>query len=110
MISRHCSGRSRYSRLRIMVLMATDLPEPVVPAIKRCGIRARSTITDSPPIVLPSQSASLAQLAQIDLLSGGVGQFDADHIAAGHHGDTRRKRAHGARDVVGQSDHPRRLD
>ena len=27
-----------------MVLMATDLPEPVVPATRRCGIRARSTM------------------------------------------------------------------
>ena len=43
-----------------MVLMATDLPEPVVPAISRCGMRARSTITGSPPIVLPRQSGSLA--------------------------------------------------
>ena len=37
-----------------MVLIATDLPEPVVPATSRCGMRARSTITGSPPIVLPS--------------------------------------------------------
>ncbi len=43
-----------------MVLMATDLPEPVVPAISRCGMRARSTITGSPPMVLPRQSGSLA--------------------------------------------------
>ena len=60
MISRHWSGVSRYSRLRIMVLMATDLPEPVVPAISRCGMRARSTMTGSPPMVLPRQSGSLA--------------------------------------------------
>ncbi len=39
-----------------MVLMATDLPEPVVPAMSRCGMRARSTMTDSPPIALPRQS------------------------------------------------------
>ena len=43
-----------------MVLMATDLPEPVVPAISRCGMRARSTITGSPPMVLPRQSGSRA--------------------------------------------------
>ena len=43
-----------------MVLMATDLPEPVVPAISRCGMRARSTITGSPPMVLPRQSGRLA--------------------------------------------------
>ena len=42
-----------------MVLMATDLPDPVVPATSRCGMRARSTMTASPPIVLPSAMASL---------------------------------------------------
>ena len=40
-----------------MVLIATDLPEPVVPATRRCGMRARSTMTGSPPIVLPSAMA-----------------------------------------------------
>ncbi len=60
MISRHCSGLSRYTKLRIIVLIATDLPEPVVPAINRCGMRVRSTITGSPPIVLPRQSGSFA--------------------------------------------------
>src|ERR1700722_910793 len=94
-----------------MVLMATDLPDPVVPAIRRCGIRARSTITGSPPIVLARQSGSRAagpgdssagggpprprpgvpvggeELPQIDFLSGGVWQLDADHVAPGHHGD-----------------------
>ncbi len=38
--------------------MATDLPEPVVPATSRCGMRARSTMTLSPPMVLPSAIAS----------------------------------------------------
>ena len=38
--------------------MATDLPEPVVPATSRCGILARSTMTGSPPMVLPSAIAS----------------------------------------------------
>ena len=100
--------------------MATDLPEPVVPAISRCGMRARSTITGSPPMVLPRQSGSLAgvlvvvvgveQLAQIDLLALVVRQFDADGVAARHHGDARRQRAHRAGDVVGKPDHARRLD
>ena len=40
--------------------MATDLPEPVVPAIRRCGIRARSTATGVPPMSLPMASGSLA--------------------------------------------------
>ena len=38
--------------------MATDLPEPVVPATSRWGMRARSAMIASPPIFLPRQSAS----------------------------------------------------
>ena len=49
-------------------------------------------------------------LAQIDLLTRRVRQLDADGIASGDHGDARRQRAHGAGDVVGESDHARRLD
>ncbi len=41
-----------------MVLIATDLPEPVVPAISRCGILARLATTGSPPMSLPSASGS----------------------------------------------------
>ena len=33
--------------------MATDLPEPVVPATSRCGMRARSTVIGVPPMSLP---------------------------------------------------------
>ena len=100
--------------------MATDLPEPVVPAISRCGMRARSMMMDSPPMFLPRQSGSFAtdslpsfdrqQFAQIDLLAMRVRQFDADGVAAGHDGDARRQRAHRARDVVGKADHARRFD
>ena len=100
--------------------MATDLPEPVVPAMSRCGMRARSTSTGSPPIALPRQSGSRdaglgviarrEQLAQIDFLAGRIGQFDADGVAARHHGDARRERAHRAGDVVGEADHARRFD
>jgi hypothetical protein len=45
------------------------------------------------------------QFTQIDLLALRIGQLDADDVAAGHHGDARRQRAHGARDVVGKPDH-----
>ncbi len=38
-----------------------------------------------------------------------VGQLDADGVAALHHRDAGRDRAHRAGDVVGQRDHPRRL-
>jgi len=40
------------------VLMQPDLPEPVVPAIKRCGMRARSVHTAVPEMSLPSHTAS----------------------------------------------------
>ena len=119
MISRHWSGRSRYTRLRIMVLMATDLPEPVVPAISICGVRARSMMMEFAADVLAEAQRQLApsivvlhrqQFAQIDLLAMRVRQFDADGVAAGHHGDARRQRAHRARDIVGKADHARRFD
>ena len=38
--------------------MQPDLPEPVVPAIRMCGIRARSAQTATPEMSLPSQTAS----------------------------------------------------
>src|SRR6266576_2625545 len=37
----------------MMVLMHTDFPDPVTPAIRRCGILARSATTDSPSRFLP---------------------------------------------------------
>ena len=67
MMTRQSSGRSRYISERIIVLIATDLPEPVVPAISRCGMRARSTITGSPPMVLPRQSGSRACVSEYSL-------------------------------------------
>ena len=50
------------------------------------------------------------QFAQIDLFAMRVRQFDADGVAAGNDGDTRRQRAHRTRDVVGQSDDARGFD
>ena len=41
-----------------MVFIATDFPEPVVPAIKRCGIFAKLATTGSPPISLPRARGS----------------------------------------------------
>ena len=38
--------------------MQPDLPEPVVPAIRRCGMRARSVHTAFPEMSLPSQTDS----------------------------------------------------
>ena len=47
------SGVALYSMLRIMAFWQTDLPEPVVPAISRCGIFLRSATMQSPPTFLP---------------------------------------------------------
>ena len=58
MISLHSSGVSLYSRERIIVLIATDLPDPVVPAIKRCGIFAKLATTGSPPMSFPKAIGS----------------------------------------------------
>ena len=38
--------------------MHPDLPEPVVPAISRCGMRARSVQIAWPEMSLPSQTES----------------------------------------------------
>jgi len=58
MINRTCSGVALYNRLKTMAFMATDLPEPVVPAISKCGIFARSATTGCPAISLPSANVS----------------------------------------------------
>ena len=38
--------------------MQPDLPEPVVPAIRMCGIRARSAQTAEPEMSFPSHTDS----------------------------------------------------
>ncbi len=55
-IIRASSGVER-SRIEVRIaLMHPDLPEPVVPAIRMCGMRARSAHTDAPEMSLPSQT------------------------------------------------------
>jgi hypothetical protein len=55
-IIRTSSGVAR-SRIDVRsVLMQPDFPEPVVPAIRRCGIRARSVHTALPAMSFPSQT------------------------------------------------------
>jgi hypothetical protein len=98
-----------------MVLIATDLPDPVVPAIKRWGILARLATMGSPPMSLPRASGSrrllspksrAARISRSTTFSRvRVRQFDADHAAARHGGHARRQRRHATRDVVGQTDH-----
>ena len=103
-----------------MALTPTDLPEPVVPATSRCGMRARSTTIGSPPIVLPSvigncasarRQASLSSSSRRSTdLAAMVGQLDADRVAARTLSPMRAEtRAHRAGDVVGEPDHARRF-
>ena len=97
----------------------TDLPEPVVPATSRCGMRARSATIGSPPMALPSASGSVGVARcgrpptrasrAADRLAPRVRQLDADDVAAGHDGDARRSGAHRAGDVVGEPDDARGL-
>ena len=46
-------------REEIIVLTQTDLPEPVVPAINKCGIDVRSAIIGRPEMLLPRAIGSL---------------------------------------------------
>ncbi len=73
----------------------------------------------SPPMDLPRASGNAAcvswKAAELDDAAEGhdlafrIGEFDADRIPARNDGHTRRDGAHGARNVVGEPDHPRRL-
>ena len=56
--------------------MQPDLPEPVVPAISRCGMRARSVQTAAPEMSLPSQTESgLAVAGRSSKMSPSVTRF-----------------------------------
>ena len=52
-ISRTMSGRCVYMIDMMIVLMQTDLPDPVVPAIRQCGMSHRSVMSGSPLASLP---------------------------------------------------------
>ncbi|MNT48953.1 hypothetical protein D3C72_1857670 [compost metagenome] len=52
-----------YSSDRIIALMPTDLPEPVVPATMQCGMRARSATIGLPAMSLPSAMVRLDELS-----------------------------------------------
>ena len=55
---RTSSGEARSRIEHRIALMQPDLPDPVVPAIRRCGMRARSQATPWPEMSLPSQAVS----------------------------------------------------
>ncbi len=52
------SGFALYKILIISVFIHTDLPEPVAPAIRRCGILAISVIMILPPISFPTANVT----------------------------------------------------
>ena len=58
-IRRTSRASALYSRLRIIALMPTDLPEPVVPATRQCGILARSATSGLPTMSLPRPMVSI---------------------------------------------------
>ena len=97
--------------------MPTDLPEPVVPAIKRCGMRdeidddrlAADILAERErqPRIGLLEVFGLDQLAQHHDLACVVRELDADGITAGHHGHARGDRAHRPGDVVGKTDDAR---
>ena len=55
----HRSGFNLYNSETIIVLMQTDFPEPVVPAINKCGILVRSPMIGIPEILLPRAIGNL---------------------------------------------------
>ena len=58
-MKRTSSGVALKSMDIIMPFTPTDLPEPVIPATKRCGIFAKSPTTGVPAISLPKATVSL---------------------------------------------------
>ena len=62
MISFTSLGSALYKTLMINVLIHTDLPEPVAPAIRRCGILAMSATVTFPPMSFPTAKDILEEL------------------------------------------------
>ena len=91
----------------IMALMDTDLPDPVVPPMSRCGILARSDTMRAPSTSLPMaicsgpSGASLMHVAQKHGLPRAVGHLDAHVVRAGDgREDAHARRGERERDVV----------
>ena len=106
-ISRTSSGVER-SRIDVrIVLMQPDLPEPVVPAMSRCGMRARSVQTALPEMSLPSHTETglavcghvAVDVAERDEVRAQVRDLDADGLLAG---DRREDADLGRRERVGE--------
>ena len=55
----HLSGVCLYKRDKIIVFIHTDFPDPVVPAISKCGIEVKSPIIGFPEILFPNAIGNL---------------------------------------------------
>ena len=106
----------RYSNDRIIALTPTDLPEPVVPAIIRCGIRARSATIALPLISFPNASdsrpadfctSSLERISLRNTVSRLLfGTSMPITLRPGNGGDAHGGDRQAAGDVVREPDHP----
>src|SRR5471030_1815830 len=88
---RTSAGSDLYSSDKIVALMPTDLPEPVVPATSKCGILARSATIGLPAMSLPRATVRLDGLsldlgaddfAQTHDLALGIGQLQRHIVFA----------------------------
>ena len=58
-INLHSLGVNLYNKLIIIELIPTDLPDPVVPAMSKCGIFSKSAIKGIPAMSLPRDKIKL---------------------------------------------------
>ena len=103
-----------------MALMATDLPEPVEPAMSTWGIDGEIGGDDAAVDVLAhgqrearlglGEGFALEHVAQVDGLALVVGHLDADRALAGHALDENAFGAHGEAEIVGQAGDARVFD
>ena len=118
---RTSDGLACISRLVIIELTKLDLPEPVEPATRRCGIFARFARTYPPPTSLPTPivigwvgllgGRRAQHVAEGDDLAVDVGDLDADRALAGDRGeDAHLVGGHRVGDVVLQRRDPLDLD
>jgi len=86
-----------YRMDRMIELTQTDLPEPVAPAMRRCGVWVSSTTWTSPVISLPRTTGtsifaflktSLSTISLNDTMERrSLGTSDADGVLARYGGD-----------------------
>ena len=112
MIMRTSSGVALYRIDMIMELIMTLLPEPVEPAISRCGMDSSAATLMRPLMSLPSgivrcecelrELVGLEHLAQADHFAPRVRHFDADGGLAGNALDQDRFGLQAEAEVLGE--------